>query len=130
MSRPLSTGGGAQWQDSMLLCWTDTTLSAQYYLFIFIFFPLIFVEHYYHVLSVSLVVYMEPTAPKEKVTGETRPATALELGTYALSRSFSHTSHGDRSGSSVPHRPSVPVTDGCYPATLKTCTSRLVLCAV
>ena len=57
----------------------------------------------------GLVVYMEPTAPKEKATGEKRPATALELGTYALSRSFSHASHGDRSRSSVPHRSYVPV---------------------
>ena len=40
---------------------------------------------------------MEPTALKEKATGEKRPATALELGTYALSRSFTHASHGDRS---------------------------------
>ena len=77
-----------------------------------------------------LVVYMEPTAPKEKATGEKRPATALELGTYALSRSFSHASHGDRSRSSVPHRSYVPVTGGRYPVTLKTCASRLVLCAV
>ena len=49
-----------QCQDSMLLCWTDTTLSAQYYLFIFIyifFSLLIFVEHYYHVLSVSIIVF-------------------------------------------------------------------------
>ena len=38
------------------------------------------------------VIYMESTAPKEKATGEKRPATALELGTYALSRSFSHVS--------------------------------------
>ena len=36
-----------------------------------------------------------------------RPATALELWTYALSRSFTH---GDRSRSSVPHRSYVPVT--------------------
>ena len=47
---------------------------------------------------------MDSTAPKEKATGEKRPATALELGTYALSRSFSHASHGDRPRSSVPHR--------------------------
>ena len=42
--------------------------------------------------------------------GKRGPATALELGTYALSRSFSHASHGDRSRSFVPHRPYVPVT--------------------
>ena len=47
---------------------------------------------------------MELTAQKEKATGEKGPATALELGTYALSRSFSHASHGDRSRSFVPHR--------------------------
>ena len=29
----------------------------QYYLFVFIFFPLIFVEYYYHVLSVSVIVF-------------------------------------------------------------------------
>ena len=51
---------------------------------------------------------MEPTAPKEKATGEKRPATALELGTYVLSRSFSHASHEDQSRSSVPHRSYVP----------------------
>ena len=45
---------------------------------------------------------MESTAPKNKVTGEKRPATALELGTYALLWSFSHASHGDRSRSPVP----------------------------
>ena len=73
---------------------------------------------------------MEPTALKEKATGEKRPATVLELGTYALSRSFSHVSHGDRSRSSVPHRSYVPVAGGRYPATLKTCASRLVLCVV
>ena len=53
---------------------------------------------------------MEPTAPKEKATGEKRPATMLELGTYALSQSYSHASHEDRSRSSVPHRSYVPVT--------------------
>ena len=47
---------------------------------------------------------------REKATGKKGPATALELGTYALSRSFSHASHGDRSRSFVPHRPYVPVT--------------------
>ena len=67
---------------------------------------------------------------KGKATGEKRPATALELGTYALPRSFSHASHRDRSRSSVPHRSYVPVTGGRYPVTLKTCASRLVLCAV
>ena len=47
---------------------------------------------------------------REKATGKKGPATALELGTYALSRSFSHASHGDRPRSFVPHRPYVPVT--------------------
>ena len=37
-------------------------------------------------------------------TGEKGPATTLELGTYALSRSFSYASHRDRSRSFVPHR--------------------------
>ena len=46
---------------------------------------------------------------REKATGKKGPATALELGTYALSRSFSHASHGDRPRSFVPHRPYVPV---------------------
>ena len=36
-------------------------------------------------LEICLVIYMELTAPKEKATGEKRPATALELRTYALS---------------------------------------------
>ena len=45
-----------------------------------------------------------PSAPQKG------PVTALELGTYALSRSFSHASHGDRLRSLVPHRPYVPVT--------------------
>ena len=52
---------------------------------------------------------MKLTAQKEKATGQKGPATALELGTYALSRSFIHASHGDQSRSSVPHRPYVPV---------------------
>ena len=47
---------------------------------------------------------MELTDQKGKATGEKGPATALELGTYALSQSFSHTSHRDRSRSFVPHR--------------------------
>ena len=62
---------------------------------------------------------MELTAQKEKVTGEKGPVTALEPGTYTLMRSFSYTSHGDRSRSFVPHRSYVPVTGGRYPATLK-----------
>ena len=75
-------------------------------------------------------MYMELTVQKEKVTGEKGPVIALELGTYALSWSVSHASHRDRSGSFVPHRSNVPVTGGRYPATLKTCALRLVLCAV
>ena len=51
------------------------------------------------------------TALKEKATGGKGPAPALELGTYALLRSFSHASHGDRPRSLVPHRSYVPVTD-------------------
>ena len=35
----------------------------------------------------------------ERGTGKKGPATAPELGTYALSRSFSHVSHGDQSRS-------------------------------
>ena len=57
---------------------------------------------------VQLSIIMELTA-QEKATGEKGPATALELETYALTRSFSHTSHGDRSISFVPHRSYVPV---------------------
>ena len=38
---------------------------------------------------------------REKATGKKGSATALELGTYALSRSFSHASHGDRPRSFV-----------------------------
>ena len=44
---------------------------------------------------------------REKATGKKGPATALKLGTYALSRSFSHASHGDWPRSFVPHRPYV-----------------------
>ena len=73
---------------------------------------------------------MELTAQKEKATGGKGPATALELGTYALMRSFSHASHGDWLRAFVPHCSYVPVTGGRYPATLKTYASRLVLCAV
>ena len=57
-------------------------------------------------------------APKEKATGEKGPATAIKLGTYALSRSFSHTSHGDRPRSSVPHRPYVPYRWSLFPCRL------------
>ena len=53
---------------------------------------------------------MELTAQKERAIGENGPATTLELRTYALSWSFSNTSHGDRSRSLVPHRPYVLVT--------------------
>ena len=67
---------------------------------------------------------------REKATGKKGPATALELGTYALSRSFSHASHGDRPRSFVPHRPMYRSQVRRYPATLKTCASRLVLCAM
>ena len=42
---------------------------------------------------------------REKATGKKGPATALELGTYALSRSFSHASHGDRPRSFRPPSP-------------------------
>ena len=49
----------------------------------------------------SSIIYMELTAQKEKVTGEKGPATTLELGTYALTRSSSHASHGDRSRSFI-----------------------------
>ena len=58
---------------------------------------------------------MEFTAQKGKGDRGKRPATAPELGTYALSRSFSHASHGGRSRSSIPHRPYVPVTGVRYP---------------
>ena len=57
------------------------------------------------------IIYMELTAQKEKVTREKGPAMAIELGTYALTQSFSHTSHGDRS--LVPHCSYVLVT-ACY----------------
>ena len=60
-------------------------------------------------LQILITIFMEITAEKKKATGEKGPATALDLGTYALSRSFSHASHGDRSRSFVPHRSYVPV---------------------
>ena len=47
---------------------------------------------------------------EEKAIGEKGPATALKLGTSALTRSFRHTSHRDRSRSLVPHCSYVPVT--------------------
>ena len=66
---------------------------------------------------------MEITAQKQKATNEKGPATVLEPGTYALSWSFSHASHGDRSRSLVPHSfPLMYRSQVCrYPATLKTC---------
>ena len=66
----------------------------------------------------------------EKATGEKGPATALKLGTYALSQIFSHASHGDQLRCLIPHR-SMYWSQVChYPATLKTSALRLVLCAV
>ena len=64
--------------------------------------------HYIYGLYHCSAIYMDSTAPKEKATGEKRPATALELRTYVLLQSFSHASHGDRSRSSIPHRSYVP----------------------
>ena len=86
--------------------------------------PYIPLQKYLHV-----IIFMELTAQKGKGDREKGPATALELGTYSLSRSFSHASHGDRD-------PPFPIalmyrSQVCrYSATLKTCTSRLVLCAM
>ena len=51
-----------------------------------------------------ITIFIKITALKEKATGEKGPATALKLGTYALSRSFRHASHGNRLRSSVPHK--------------------------
>ena len=45
------------------------------------------------------------TAQKRKGSRKKGLATALKLGTYALSQSFSHASHEDQSISFVPHRP-------------------------
>ena len=39
-----------------------------------------------------ITVFMDSQLRMEKVTGKKGPATALELGTYALSWSFSHAS--------------------------------------
>ena len=82
----------------------------------------------------SITIFMEHTAQKERATGKKGPATALEPGTYALSRSFSHVSHGDRSRSFFPYRSYmyVPVTGVLLSSdtNLKTCASRLVLCVM
>ena len=45
-----------------------------------------------HIL-LDITIFMELTAQKQ-ATGKKGAATALELGTYALSRSLSHASHG------------------------------------
>ena len=85
------------------------------------------ITHRYNTCS---IIYMELTGQKEKATGEKGPATVLKLGTYALTRSFSHASHGDQLRSLVPHALMYRSQVCCYPATLKTCALRLVLCAV
>ena len=51
-----------------------------------------------------ITIFMELTAQEGKGDRGKKTSDALELRTYALSRSFSHASHGDRSRSSVPHR--------------------------
>ena len=67
----------------------------------------------------------------KKATGGKGTATTLELGTYALSQSFGHASNKETG-----RDPSSPIalmywSQVCrYPATLQTCTSRLVLCAM
>ena len=65
------------------------------------------ITHRYNTCSIT---YMELTAQKEKATGEKGQATMLELGTYALTQSFSHESHGDQLRSLVPHCSYVLVT--------------------
>ena len=52
---------------------------------------------------------MELTAQREKGNRGKRTSDPLELGTYALSRSFSHASHGNQSRYFVPHRSYIPV---------------------
>ena len=50
-------------------------------------------DSFYKVLAV-ITIFMEITAQKEKATGEKGPATALELGTYALSLSCDFNEYG------------------------------------
>ena len=126
----LVTGAAGQFQEVHLSFCPSGQLVRSSLVYVFSILLLIIIRRRRIKIIRIKIIIIEPTAPKEKATGEKRPATALELGTYALSRSFSHASHGDRSRSSVPHRSYVPVTGGRYPATLKTCASRLVLCAV
>ena len=45
------------------------------------------------------------TAQKDRATEEKGPVTELELGTYALSRSFIHASHQSWSRSFIPNCP-------------------------
>ena len=104
---------------------------------------------------ILITIFMVIAAQKEKATGEKGPATVLELGTYALTRSFSHASHGNRSRATratetdrEPREPRRPIESHAshgdrsrsfvpialmyrsqvcrYLATLKTCALRLV----
>ena len=52
------------------------------------------------------------TALENRVTGEKGPETELELGTYALSWSFSHSSHRPRSRSFIHNCPLVLGDEG------------------
>ena len=86
--------------------------------------------HIFCICFVYVTIFMELTAQKGKATGKKGPATVLELGP-TLHRGVSATrateTGRDPSSSIAPmYRSQV-----CrYPAMLKTCASRLVLCAM